>query len=642
MLMIKGKKRKKGIYKRFSVFILIILTFSIVSGIIPIRVESIENPEITLIGKARGAYMGLFSFIQEQLRDIGINFEFWTCDCPEPAYHMIGGGGDISIITIRLDKTDPDFSDLYSSSSKFNFPSYNPSIDFNSTLEQGTNDWYLSYGKQILNIDDRIYHYWNWEQYFMDELLCYQPLFSVEHSYVDYWDNLVGYNYSEGLVQSWGKMKWNGTHINQDSTNEIEIASGFSRELNPLLAHISEYYSPYSRNNLVGKLCMDPLIWIDTDGSYWPHLAEEVQFLNNTHYRVRCREGINWQLDPEGLFPNEKFDAYDVYFTYSYLKENSYSTEYYDWIKEMRIIDDYTIDFFVDANPATQINEPYAMINNSFSTLIVPEHFLNQTQLSDGTTPDISHPSWELFSEHCFGTGLFEIGTIDIDQLNAKLDLRINSWHQNSTITNDTRLNWLNRFGDFSGDIDTLRIKGMPIDESTFCLENGYIDIGKTTAFPDDYSSENENIITQSKPGQFMISLLYSLHPSRENISSLEFVGGETNITKGLALRKAISYAIDREELNDFFYQNQYMINDYPIYPTMKKWCNPNIIRYNHDLDQAKDYMELLGFSYDAPSITVGFTNLGIIIITIVTITFFTTKKHRDYLPIKIRRKNNE
>jgi hypothetical protein len=31
-------------------------------------------------------------------------------------------------------------------------------------------------------------------------------------------------------------------------------------------------------------------------------------------------------------------------------------------------------------------------------------------------------------------------------------------------------------------------------------------------------------------------------------------------------------------------------------------WCNPNIIRYNHDLDKAREYMELAGF--DIPTQT--------------------------------------
>jgi len=62
-----------------------------------------------------------------------------------------------------------------------------------------------------------------------------------------------------------------------------------------------------------------------------------------------------------------------------------------------------------------------------------------------------------------------------------------------------------------------------------------------------------------------------------------------------LGTRKAISYAIDREEINQLLHGGEYTLTDHPIYAAMGVWCNPDIIKYNHDLAKALVYMEPWG-----------------------------------------------
>ncbi|MHA1125740.1 MAG: ABC transporter substrate-binding protein, partial [Candidatus Heimdallarchaeota archaeon] len=70
----------------------------------------------------------------------------------------------------------------------------------------------------------------------------------------------------------------------------------------------------------------------------------------------------------------------------------------------------------------------------------------------------------------------------------------------------------------------------------------------------------------------------------------------DPSITKGLAVRKAISYALDRVEINNVIHRGEFTLTDHPIYLKMGIWCNPNIIRYNHDLDRAREYMQKAGY----------------------------------------------
>ena len=634
-MMFKKKGAERRIGKIVLLLVLVIISNGLINGFTTVKAE--ENPKITLFARGKMEDLEIFAIMQEQLAKIGIELFYCTCDCSNPIQHMLFGGQDMSILRLgHLDK-NADFSYLYESSSYFNYPTYNPTIDYNDTLKQGINDWYLNYGRQILDEDERIEHYWNWEQYYMDKLLIYQPLFSKNSSTIGYWDNLLNYNHTDGIVQSWGKMVWNGTHINQGPLNEVVMGISDTTRYNTLRYSDWTSQAPYQKYSTVQNLCMDPLIWRDADGSFWSHLAKEIHYINNTHLRISLRENILWQNDPEGLFTNETFDARDVYFTYYYLSKQSPLFRHYNWLKEIEIIDDFTIDFFIDTNELTQENEPFAWINNSLTTKIFPEHYLNQTQLVDGITPDVTHPSWAYFSWQCFGTGLCEIKSIDNDQI--VLQQRPNSWYINTSITNDPRLNWINRFGNYSNGLEILRVRKVNCDSSTVLLRGGYVDIGYTTDIGENQVSTNDGIDIQTKPAQFMISLVYSLHPERANISSNEYLGGEENITKGLALRKAVSYAIDRAEIIGLLYYNEYSINDYPIYPNLVEWCNPNIIKYTRDLDKAKYYMSLLGFNFDKTSLTIGLPNTGIGIFITLLITTSLSMIRRKQQNKKIGRK---
>jgi len=106
---------------------------------------------------------------------------------------------------------------------------------------------------------------------------------------------------------------------------------------------------------------------------------------------------------------------------------------------------------------------------STISTRILPEHYLNQTQIADNVTPNITHSSWEKFSNNAFGTGLFEIVEYSEDN-ETILAMRPDCWRLNPLITNDPFLNWVNRFGDFSGGINQLRIRIIP-DQQTSLLE---------------------------------------------------------------------------------------------------------------------------------------------------------------------------
>ncbi|MHA1435810.1 MAG: hypothetical protein ACTSO7_18380 [Candidatus Heimdallarchaeota archaeon] len=59
------------------------------------------------------------------------------------------------------------------------------------------------------------------------------------------------------------------------------------------------------------------------------------------------------------------------------------------------------------------------------------------------------------------------------------------------------------------------------------------------------------------------------MRPTRDFTGNWELCNNDPSITKGMAIRKAISYAIDRVDINDIIHGGEYYITDYPIFETM-------------------------------------------------------------------------
>ncbi|NHJ84828.1 MAG: hypothetical protein FK734_05160 [Asgard group archaeon] len=599
----------------------------------PAKTDAID-PFFTLVAKTNGGGVrpDYLNFLKQHLARIGINVDVIVQDWPTFVGELVAFRDfDVCYVALTGGGADPDFTGVYNENGSLNLFGYDTSMDWDDELNTGLNEWYMKEGNLIMPPDseERVQHYWEWEQYLMDKILPLQPTFAPK-SYIANWAELEGYNFTDGILQSWGKMYWTGSHTGQTSTDELVITDAAWSDLNPL-------FQDDTSSSFISTATMDSLIWYDADLSVWPHLAESYSMIDDTHLRITLREGIKWQTDPDGLFTNEYFDAEDVYFTLYAWAHVSNDQQVYEWIKDMEILDQYTLDLYIDGDPDTPENDPYAPFLPSISLRIMPEHYLNQTQLADGVTPDITHPSWNKFATNCFGTGLFEISDFT-EGVETVLSLNTDCWRLDETITSDTALDWVNRFGfdatwDANG-MDTLRIRIIP-DAQTALLEfeAGKVDIESVTQFPekrDDYVDDPRFEI-QSDTTFYFGFFGYNMREVRENIGSREVAPGDPSLTVGLCIRKAISYALDRVEINSVIHRGEYTITDHPIYQKQGIWCNPNIIRYNHDLDKAREYMTKAGFDLGWTPTTPGFSLLITLasLMAVASATFLIIKKRK-------------
>jgi ABC-type transport system substrate-binding protein len=569
--------------------IIFITSFIVVN---PIEVENTTEPFFTLVAKTGGdpVRFSILSQIAQQIKRIGIDVELHNLEWSVFLNEIVTlHDFDLVYGSYTGNTRDPNHLGLYGENSFLNFYGYNSSMDWDDELGMGKNQWYLEHGKTMIPPDseERLQHYWDWQQYFMDEILALKPTI-LPKLYTVTWSNLQGYDVDKGMKENWGKLSWDGLHEGQESTSEFVTHTDTWYQLNPLF----NYFLPTGG---LHSVMLEGLATYDySDQTYYPHLAYNWTILNDTYVRVNLRQGIKWQEDPDGLFPDEYFNADDVIFSYYVWR---YISDYKSRgsFKEIRKVDQYTVDFYIDEDLTTPENEPSAEMLGCFTYEILPEHYLNQTQLLDGITPDITHISWTKFSNHCFGTSLFELDSFLVVETNFQLFE--NCWWLDPSV-DKTGMDFENRFGNFSGGLTKLKVRKIfDLEMVAVEFEMGNLDKSPVLSLPkrDEFLVDPDFDIYGYY--SFLIEHLgYNLREDRPIISSREPAPGDPSITVGLAIRKAISYAINRDEINAVISGGEYLLHDHPIAYRLGKWCNPNIIRYNHDLDKAQEYMRIAGY----------------------------------------------
>ncbi|NPE08699.1 MAG: hypothetical protein GNW80_10500 [Asgard group archaeon] len=612
-----------------GVFITLFVFSSV--GVQPIKTDAAE-PVFSLVAKTNGGGVrpDYLNFLKQHLARIRINLDVIVQDWPTFVGELIAFRDfDVCYVSLTGGGADPDFTGVYDENASLNLFGYHTSMDWDDDKDTGLNEWYMKEGTLIMPPDseERVQHYWAWQQYFMDKICPMAPTFSPT-GYGAQWANLVGYNYTDGIVPSWGKMDFVGTHAGQVNADELVRVDAAWSDFNPL-------FQDDTSSSFISNAALDTLITYDADLSVWPNLAESYTMLNDTWLRITARQGIPWGDDPDGLFLSEEFDIYDVYFTLYAWKHVSNDQHLWNWVEDMEIIDQWTMDIFIDGDDSTPENEPFAPFLPSLWTNILPEHYLNQTQLADGVTPDITHPSWNTFATNVFGTDLFEISSFT-EGVETVLSLKTDCWKFDPVVTADPDLNWDERFGIVTGwdGLHTIRIRIMP-DQQTQLLEfeAGKIDLIPITWNPDkrDEYLADPDFSVQSDTLYGFGFFGFNMREVRPVIGSRAEAPLDPTLTVGLCVRKAIAFAIDRFEINNVIHRGEYTISDTPMYPKMGVWNNPNIIRYNHDIDKARYYMTVAGYDVDYTIETPGFglwiTLSSLVAVATISLIFIRKKK---------------
>jgi hypothetical protein len=169
-------------------------------------------------------------------------------------------------------------------------------------------------------------------------------------------------------------------------------------------------------------------------------------------------------------------------------------------------------------------------------------------------------------------------------------------------------------FADFYSENGTMNTSGYDIDldweidldngKNQWFIENGLEMISNDSEEKINHCWEWQNYLLDDvlsclplfTNGNSTLFLVYNLRQVRPVLGSREACPGYAPKAKGLGVRKALTYAINREEIKNVAMGDDYEIIHHPINPNLSDWLNPNVVRYCHSLRAARDLMTIVGY----------------------------------------------
>ena len=149
---------------------------------------------------------------------------------------------------------------------------------------------------------------------------------------------------------------------------------------------VNPHLSPGTKDLSASRITYEPLASFDAKGNLIPFLADGIPTLENGGVAGDGRS-VTWKLKKGLKWSDGKpFTAADVLFTYEYImnpKVGATSTSSYDQVKDIKMIDDYTVKvIFRDVNPAWA--QPFIGVKG----MIIPRHiFLPYNGSNAGEAP---------------------------------------------------------------------------------------------------------------------------------------------------------------------------------------------------------------------------------------------------------------
>jgi len=551
---------------------------------------------------------------------------------------------DLSFVGLTGGGADPDLTGVYNENGSLNMFGINTKMPYGAENEQ-----MMKEGVLIMDLEERQQHYYEWQQLIMDKILPMLPFFSPR-SYVANWATLDGYDNRWGIVDSLPYMEFTSLHEGQTSTAEFYDSDAKWKELNPLLQDDAS-------SSYISSLVMEPLMQMTPDfepiktGLVKDWQQDET---NELLYKFTLRDDVYWNpsfnitgrdsssdplVDDDGNIvdssilmsgdkgefsdgTNQQVTAKDAVFTLLAWANpiTSEDADVYNWIHDIWVDPSDPLSFWIeiDGDPDTEEAENYAPFWSAMTPRVLPEFFLNTTNTtvtySSGGVPMLGigegildTPQWKTYSTSAFGCGKY------------MLDYYV----ENSITVLQASPFWFG-VGAIDGteqdlDIKTFNIRVIPDITSALAeFKAGKLDIMGMTSFPDERKAmeTDPKFDVQSALQSYVNFMGFNLRRP--------FIGGDDNYvfltesgyeeyTKALAVRKAIAYAIDREEINKVLHDGEYLISHSVIYPVQAFWYYNDVIKYNHDLDTAIAWLKRAGVYKEATTTTTPLPIIGVV-----------------------------
>ncbi|MBY8999732.1 MAG: hypothetical protein KGD64_02350 [Candidatus Heimdallarchaeota archaeon] len=608
----------------------VFFTLLILSSLLTMSVFNASNsqaavePLANLVFKTNGGGVrpdyGLY--IAQYLREIGIEVEVkveeWTVFV---GTLILTRDFDLGIVGLSGGGSSPDMFDVYGEAGSLNMFGIDKIMPYGNDSENMQIE-----GVTIVDLDQRQQHYYDWQQLVMDKIVPMLPLFAPR-SYVATWANTLGYDGRWGIIDSLPYIEYDGYHEGQDLLTEFSVADAGWRDLNPLQTDDT------SSSFIFGLMAESIVGWSPDLAPLKTSLVTDWEQIDEFHFKFTMRDEVYWNpsynvtgrtassdpLDPAttplmvGLKDgevsdgeNQKVTGKDAVFTYMAWANAivSESPSYHNWIKNCYVdpVDELSFHIEIDGNPLTVPIEQYVDFWARLPWEIIPEFFLNSSDptitYTDGNAQNtgiydgiLDTPQWVTYSTSAFGCGKY---MLDYYIRNSVTVLQASPFWHGVGIIDGTEQDL---------DIETFNVRVIPdISAELAEFKAGKLDWTGMTAFPSERKQmqADPRFEVQSFLAASMTFMFYNLRRP--------FVGGESNFvylsatgkelyTKGAAVRKAMNYAIDRDEINQVIHDGEYLLSHSVIYPFTAYYYYNDIVKYNRDLDAAVEWLAAAGYS---------------------------------------------
>ncbi len=364
-----------------------------------------------------------------------------------------------------------------------------------------------------------------------------------------YRDEVVGYNDErfENFVAMAGEAIYNEwtpyevTPLGDDLTLTI----GTSQEPDTI--------NPLDSTSVWGwkfmRMYYDKLVRLTPEIEPDPWAAEEIIEVDDRTVDVIIRDGMEFH-------DGEPVTVEDIKFSFDYFIENdfAYFRPFFGPIDEVEIIDSSTVRFHLE--------EPYSpFITVTLSQIVIlPEHIWSEIDNPSDLAPD-EIPT--------VGSGPFQFETYDRGEYKALSVFEEHFSAGDIAIDGIDYITYADSEGVFTG-----LVTG-EIDMTAWRMEPGQISI-----------AEDEDHISVVTVGDFgYYHLTYNLR--REPFNDRE-------------VRRALAHAIDRETIIDVLLEGRGEPGYSVIAPINSFWHNPDVERFDFNLDRAREILEDAGYTWDA------------------------------------------
>ncbi|MHA1201807.1 MAG: ABC transporter substrate-binding protein [Candidatus Heimdallarchaeaceae archaeon] len=610
----------------------VFFTLLILSSLLAMSAFNAQNsqaavePLANLVFKTNGGGVrpdyGLY--IAQYLREIGIEVEVkveeWTVFI---GTLLLTKDFDLGIVGLSGGGASPDMFDVYGSEGSLNMFGLDKIIPYGNQSEN-----YQIDGVTIVDLEQRQQHYYDWQQLMMDKIVPMLPLFAPR-SYVATWANTEGYDGRWGVIDSLPYIEYNGLHEGQESLTEFSYADANWRDLNPLQTDDT------SSSFVYGLMAESIVGWSPDLAPLKTALVVDWEQIDEFHFKFTMRDEVYWNpsynvtgrtassdpLDPlttplmEGLKAgetsngeNQQVMAKDAVFTYLAWANSivSESPSYHNWISDCYVdaSDPLSFHIEIDGNPGTPEIEQYVDFWARLPWEVIPEFFLNSsssevsytsgnaqcTGLYDGI---LDTAPWVYYSTSAFGCGKY---MLDYYIRSSVTVLQASPYWMGVGIIDGTAQDL---------DIETFNIRVIPdISAELAEFKAGKLDITGLTAFPSERKQmqADPRFDVQSFLTASFTFMFYNLRrPFVGGVDNFEWLDeiGKEDYTKGVAVRKAMNYAIDRDEINQVIHDGEYLLSHSIIYPFTAYYYYNDIIKYNRDLDAAVEWLAAAGYVID-------------------------------------------